>query len=296
MVEPEKFEDIFSRVMCLLPPEDLQNILIHGAQAPFSNEDQQKLSELVQQGFRDWKEFHVRYGNHQNQILQQDPGLATWEDLSLFLQNYSKTISDNTFNESIVTGNTANNFNFFSVLKMEDDKTYLCGDPVNKFITGLDGKIIPKIGLNLPPVIKAIRTHAFPELSVGAASLRWNQESSLPDFIQSNFFVVLVFIKQTIKTDSHFGWSEKTSNTICYVLEQNKDPKIAEGIDKSKILRGIFKASYRTRVDDISNDFKDLKKIESEIYNIIRKPTREEIDSGYRHAVTPIFAGVIYVK
>src|SRR5262249_59810892 len=45
LVEPERFEAIFARVMCLVPPEELQTVLIRASQAPFDREEPARLDE-----------------------------------------------------------------------------------------------------------------------------------------------------------------------------------------------------------------------------------------------------------
>jgi hypothetical protein len=136
MVEPERFESIFSRVMCLVPPEDLQNVMIHGAQAPLSSDDQQRLADMVQQGFRDWNDFHSRYGHQQREIRQQDPGLATWNDVAVFLENYGKaSIVTKTDSQAPVPIQGASSA-AFSMLTLDDGTTYLCGDSGTEFVTG----------------------------------------------------------------------------------------------------------------------------------------------------------------
>ena len=59
--------------------------MVNGFGAPLSGTDRERLSEMVQQGFQKWKEFHDKYGQQQSTIRQQDPGLTTWEDLAYFL-------------------------------------------------------------------------------------------------------------------------------------------------------------------------------------------------------------------
>ena len=61
IVGPERFEAIFSRVMCLVSPEELQEVLIGSAIAPLSAEEQQRVFAMVEGGFKAWNEFHEKY-------------------------------------------------------------------------------------------------------------------------------------------------------------------------------------------------------------------------------------------
>ena len=89
LVESERFESVFSRVMSLLSQDDFTNLMVNGFGSPLSGNDRDRLAELVQQGFQKWKEFHQKYGTEQSAIKTQDPGLATWDDLKEFLENYA---------------------------------------------------------------------------------------------------------------------------------------------------------------------------------------------------------------
>jgi superfamily II DNA or RNA helicase len=291
MVEPERFESIFSRVMCLVPPEDLQNVMIHGAQAPLSSEDQQRLADMVQQGFRDWNDFHSRYGRHQQEIRQQDPGLAIWNDVAAFLENYGKaSIITNTDPHAPLPIQGAGGAPY-SVLTLDDGANYLCGDSGTEFLTGNDGKPLPKIGLNLPAVTRVIRQQAFPELESGAAALRWNSGFELPVGIEAASFIFMAFLRQTVKTDHQSGWVEKATSLHCFVIEPEKPPMELEGVMKAKCLRGVLNASVRNKVDDCRITFPNLLEVQAKLFQQLRFPSQQEIQSGIRHAITPLFVG-----
>ena len=87
LVESERFESVFSRVMSLLSQDDFTNLMVNGFGAPLSGADRDRLADLVQQGFQKWKEFHRKYGTERSAIKTQDPGLATWDDLKEFLKS-----------------------------------------------------------------------------------------------------------------------------------------------------------------------------------------------------------------
>ena len=43
--------------MCLIPPEELQTVLINSPVSPLADCEVQRLSLLVDSGFRDWQSF-----------------------------------------------------------------------------------------------------------------------------------------------------------------------------------------------------------------------------------------------
>jgi superfamily II DNA or RNA helicase len=81
LVSPERFETVFSRVMCLVPPDELQALLLERPAAPLSDDETDRLSSLVEAGFRSWNSFHAKYSENQKRIRALSPGLATWTDL-----------------------------------------------------------------------------------------------------------------------------------------------------------------------------------------------------------------------
>ena len=76
--------------MCLIPPEELQTLLINSPASPLADADVQRLSSLVDSGFRDWQSFHDRYAENQRQIREQPAGLARWNHLRDFLIRYGE--------------------------------------------------------------------------------------------------------------------------------------------------------------------------------------------------------------
>ena len=77
LVEPERFEAVFSRVMCLVSQDELQDLMLNNSAAPFSDADQERLATMVQNGFQAWKRFHDRFGDQQRSIEAQYPGYCS---------------------------------------------------------------------------------------------------------------------------------------------------------------------------------------------------------------------------
>ena len=82
LVPEDRFEALFGRVMSLVPPEELSDILGQGPVGPLSPEEREKIADLVTRGFDQWKGFHDRYSKQQKQIRTLDPGQASWLDLA----------------------------------------------------------------------------------------------------------------------------------------------------------------------------------------------------------------------
>src|SRR5205823_2925979 len=116
-LRPQDFELIFSRVMSLVPPEELQNVLIEGALSPLSGDEAARLSQMVESGFREWQEFHAQFSAEQTRIRQLDGGLVSWEDVEDFIIRY-------------VGAKPVDGF-YTPRFTISDEKTQSVDDPVN---------------------------------------------------------------------------------------------------------------------------------------------------------------------
>ena len=297
MVEAERFEAMFGRVMCLVPPEELQAVLIRGSQAPFDREDQDQISAMVQRGFKAWKEFHDRFGSQQKEIRQQDPGLAAWEDIARFVQDHSKA--------TVATGFKSHRFvadgedgdcveEDANVLTLEDGNSYVCGDVTGAFVCGPDGIVVRQLGLNLKPVAEVLRKLAFPHVPTGAGHLRWNAKFTPPSQAGDKMFGVLVFMRQTVRTDTISGWIEQASTLHCYVVQDGRTATPVSGTDKANLLRGLFAATVRMKPDEAAEELgRGMATLELDVANQLRRPSERELRLGVRHAVTPLLAALI---
>lgn len=79
LVDPEKFEALFSRVMSLIPPEDFVGLIVHKPGDGLTDEQQRRrLAEMVRQGYQSWADFNRRFAQQQQRAIRLlDPGLAT---------------------------------------------------------------------------------------------------------------------------------------------------------------------------------------------------------------------------
>jgi superfamily II DNA or RNA helicase len=294
LVEKERFESVYSRVMCLLPQDEYTGIMVSGFGAPLSGTDREKLAEMVRQGFQKWKDFHDKYGQ-QNTIRQQDPGLASWEDVAHFLEELSgaKALSGYKRQRFVSDGNRVKPLqDEASVLSLDDGNAYVCADYGEFLVYGPDGRITPKLGLNLPPVAEEMRRFAFPQQPAGAAYLRWPSGEPRPASVSDSAFGVLVFVRETLQMERTGGWVERRNSLHAFVTTADGMTELP-GKEKGQLLRGLFRAVIRKSPEAAEATLATLSKTELEFAHQLRWPTEEELNAQIRHAVTPLFAGVI---
>lgn len=297
MVEPERFEAIFSRVMCLLAPEALQDVLIHEALGPFTPEDQEEIARMVQDGYAKWREFDERFSQQQRTIQQQDPGLARWGDVASFLKTHAKAESV----EGFVTetfrlqgGELEPISNAAEVLKMPDGRNFTCSDVAGMPVFGPNGQVAKQLGLNQEPAHPVLKEAAFPERPTGAAHLRWKSGCALPTAVADvgPRFGVIGLLQQTLKPDLHAGWSEVGASLRCFVVGGGRTREL-DRRDKRALFEGLTQATVRTKpatADDLVGELLDA---ETSLAAELKRPTEPELAMGVRHATAPILAAIV---
>ncbi|HEY7424454.1 MAG TPA: C-terminal helicase domain-containing protein [Gemmataceae bacterium] len=294
LVEPERFEATFARVMCLVPPEELQDVLINAPLAPFGEGDEEQLAGMVQEGFRAWNRFHERFADEQRRIRQQDPGLAGWSDLADFLHEHARAEDAGGFTALEFAWNAGRIDPIEDqavVLRLPDGNHLACGDYAGAPVTGPEGAVVRQAGLNLRPVVELLRDLAFPTAPVGAAHLRWLVDDPLPGKM-ARPFGVLVFLRQTVRSDSQSGWQEQGASLRCFLVGEG-DPRRVEGEEKARLLRGLRVATVRNKPEPAGSLLATLAEQEERLAHELRRPEDYELQSGVRHAVSPLLAAIV---
>jgi hypothetical protein len=295
LVEPERFENVFGRVMGLLGQDELQDVLLNDPTAPFSAGDQTRLADLVQDGFWRWKRFHDQYGEQQNSIRRQNPGEATWTDARRFLEEYGGAVpcQGHKIAKFRREGDTVRRVEEDAdVIALSNGHAYVCADYAESLVYNQDGRLTPKLGLNLPVVCEALRKVAFPSQPVGAAWLRWPNNMEKLEFAPTLPMALLVFVRLTFSRDVNGQWFEVGPSLRMFYLHDGQKTEIT-GTDKGRLLRTLFNTTIRKSADLDSAVPALLASAEREIVESLRKPSDQELPAGIRHAVLPILAAIV---
>ena len=296
LVEPERFEAVFSRVMCLVSQDELQDLMLNNSATPFSDADQERLAIMVQNGFQAWKRFHDRFGDQQRSIQSQNPGLLQWDDVAAFFEQYANAVSE--------PGHKTTRFrrNGTAVSRVEEDAKVFCFQSGQAFlfdehsdalVYGPDGNPTPKFGLNRPEAAAVLRRVAFPAQFAGAAWLRWPDDTPLPTGLPGGAFGVLVFLKQTLRRDTSGFWTEIGQSLHAFLVTADSCREETDD-SRASLLRAVFHSGVRKGPDSDSHLLIDnVRRQEGLLCESLRQPTPEDLENIVRHGVTPLFAAIL---
>jgi SNF2 family DNA or RNA helicase len=294
MVEPERFESVFSRVMALVGQEDIQQLMLGGPTAPMNRQDQDRLAALIRQGFTVWSDFHDRFAAEQQRIKELDPGLAAWEDLDAFLQEYAEARAVAGFCAQRFAFNEANVDSVLEparVITFDGSTFFACGDYSGAPVFGPEQEMAQAIGLNSSPVTQALRRIAFPPEESGAAHVRWPAGKPLPFDVPFPFGVI-VLLKQTLRSEQG-SWSEVSSSLHCSLIPREGSVTSIENGDRALLLRGLFRASIRSKPEEDRALSERVLAEEIALTASLRRLDPDDGERRIRHAAMPLFAAIV---
>jgi hypothetical protein len=159
-------------------------------------------------------------------------------------------------------------------------------------VFGPDRRKATQLGLNMKPVVDLLRKHAFPALPSGGAYLRWQKASAIRP--HSGFpFGVVVFLRQTVKSDYRMGYVEQATTLHAFVVDPDGSTNEIGGTEKAEILDGLTRSAPLRNKPDFPQLLDRVKQRERELAANLTKPSESEFRASMRHAVTPLFAAVV---
>jgi superfamily II DNA or RNA helicase len=202
-LDPDQFETLFSRVMSLVPPKELENILgdISGSTA-LDGPATQEIGRLVTEGFRSWSSFDDEYRKQAEEIRAVSPGEARWADVGAFLVKYGGAddgaeASFNSFtfqdNEIVAVDEKVATIEF-------NKRLYSCGDTGGLIAVGADGKPAATLGLSLDEVQTVLRSCFEPDRLTGVAYVKRPAGLMYLGDLKETA-TLLVFIRQTLQQE-----------------------------------------------------------------------------------------------
>lgn len=284
-LDNDQFETLFSRVMSLVPPAELEGILGDtNPAAPDTSTD--NIGRLVKEGYDTWQQFDDAYRKNSEEIQNLSPGEATWSDLGAFLTRYcggrpgpNSTVASFHFeeNEIVATEETLPTL-------ILGQSLYVCGDAGGIPVERIKGNPVLQLGVNLPDVMDHIRSSFLPGRPVGAGYFSFKRDG----FQNGRDFGALFFLTQSLRLD--FGraaeeWIEIKAFAVC----EESEPVELSSQECAVLIRRLADAT-RNRDAVVSSLPATLAKAESQLIATLRIPSDEDIQNQIRRVVWPLAA------
>lgn len=290
-LEPDEFETIFSRVMSLVPPKELENVLgsINGPSSLFNEDSAKEIGKLVKQGYDSWSSFNESYRKLADNIKATNPGEATWADLAAFLVKFAgaKDAEDAEFgsfsfqNEEIVLIEKK-----LPIISLDGNK-FACGDIQGSHIHKEGEKPIKQLGLNVREVQNALRESFSTNHYMGPAFIKLQDK-----LVIGTDLVALFCLRQKLE-QINGSWSEKSLTLHVMTVSKDEVTKELNQKESSALIRACCNSS--SRIKDPMNVTlpTTLAEVESQFIAKLCTPSEAEIKESIRYAVWPIAAVAI---
>jgi superfamily II DNA or RNA helicase len=296
MVPPERFQELFARVMALVPPEELQGILVAAPLAPLSTSNERSVQDLVTAGFERWQSFDARF-KHQGQRLRAlDPGTAGWDDLRDFLERYAgaerapgyETLRFRSDGREVVEDSVE------AIALTFGDEVIALGETDGMPVRGHAGRLATPVGLNAPPIAAVLRRHACPVGPAGPAILGWSAASR--EFFDPAHlpprFGVLAFARQEFTLGR--GFTELGTATLELYVVTDAGAAPVDPPHRRAVVRALAAATARREPPaDQATWSACLRRLEAEVWTTLRRPPPSTGGDRVLCAVTPLLAAIV---
>jgi len=295
LVADDRLDTLFGRVMALVPPAELLDVLGERPLSPLTDDEQRRIAELVTEGFERWKQFHDRFGDQQREIKDLDPGQATWDDFVGFLETHLDAQPLPGFTAlrfQLADGEIAQSSYAARVLAIKGAGPYACGDYGGIPVSGENGEHAQQLGLNTTIVTDALRKLGLPADPAGAAHLRWPDDEARPIEAGAQPFAVLVAARQSIRS-----WQGSLSDVGCSlhieILAEGRTSIPIDGHRKGPLIRIILKAPIRR--DPTSSDalLQQLRDRYPAWIEQLRRPSDADREAKVTNVAIPLLVAVI---
>lgn len=290
LVPPEQLEQLFARVMALVPPDELQDVMVRRPLGPLDGVEISALSRLVTEGFSRWQTFHHRYSGTQRDIGALDPGRARWADLERFASDQ--------LGAQRVEGYNALRFRFEGEAVVEASEGaivldivgshFACGDFGDMPVLGTGPGAAARLGLNVDPVVDALRAAGLPDRPTGAAHVRLADRAGLPETLRTPFGL-LIYGRQAVRNQAG-TFVESSLDLVVAVVEPGRPPVLLGGDEQAIVLRSLQSASLRRDGSAEPALLDALRGADAALSQQLRRPAA---DRALRFALFPVAAVIV---
>jgi superfamily II DNA or RNA helicase len=288
-IDPDQFETLFSRVMSLVAPEELEGVMDSMRAGPVPPAVSDEIGELVKKGYETWRTFDDEYKANAERIQSVSAGEAGWNDVRDFLRRYCGADDG--------PGTTLTSFTFVDEEIIDVDEQlptvrlngelFVCADAGGLAPDSVAGQKVRQLGLNMPELAAIIRRLFQTERVCGAGYL--NRPTGI-DHLGPSPFGVLSFLRQTIRYESDRAAEERLSLTS-YIVRPTDTVELNPK-QQADLLRRLVDSSrvqnpMKTELEDV------LVKSERKLSVDLKRPSEADIAQRVRHMVWPVASLVI---
>lgn len=294
LVPADRFESLFARVMALVPPEELQDVLGQRPLAPFNDDERRRVADLVRRGFDQWRAFDHSFAGRQREIRSLDPGQASWEDLAGFARVHLDARPADGFKSlrfMFQDGEVIDTSIPATVLEI-GGSAYACGDFGGMPVYRDDGTRAERIGLNVDVITRQLREHAFPGMPTGAAHVRWSESHPWPGDAINAPVGVLVLSRQSLRLEES-AYVEHATSLHAWIVAEGAEPRPIEGKELGALIRGLLASTIRREPEQADSLLEAMSAAEARLMAGLARPTETERDRRIDHVVMPVFASVV---
>ncbi len=295
LVPEDRFEALFARVMALVPPAEIQEVLSEGALSPLSGDEASRIAELVSEGFDRWRNFHARFGEQEQRLRQLDPGQATWDDVATFAEGQLAAVPIDGFSAlsfAWTDGEVREASYRARVFSLKGTGAYACGDYGGIPVTDASGRRADQLGLNVPLAADALRRLALPVEPTGAAYLRWPDGVDLPRGAGARPFAVLVANRQTVRLNQG-AVSEVGTTLNALVVPRSGIAQAVAGEERAELVRALQRGTIRRDPVPDPAFIERLLEVQQDWVLEMLRPSDADREDRLRHAVTLLLASIV---
>lgn len=288
-LDSQHFEELFGRVMALVPPEELTGVLVRGAVGPLADQDVEALGKLVAAGYHRWEKFHEEFADSRQRIRAVAAGGARPEDLMRFAKDHlgardAEQLTRLRFREEgheVVEAS-----DLVEVVEIEG-KPYACGDHGGSPVMDKHGARAEQLGVNLPMVQEALRRLGLSHDPSGGAHIQLARGSSLL-LRESGASGLLIYARSLLSLEGVSCREIGLELRAFFINTEGEASPVGEG-ELGTLVRELLDAKVRRDAARPPELIAAMRKVSERLVVELRRPP----DRGKRYALFPLLAAIV---
>lgn len=300
--DDERMQLLFARIMNLIPPQSLEQVLLMRPVAGLSPAEREQIAGMVDDGLETWQEFHDAYRANSDAIRALEPGAADWSDLENFLCRCGRAEAVGGFSAEGFQHNPGGEIMPTSeparVLRVNDqgrDRVMVCADVAGRLVSDANGQRASVLGLNLPFVCKILRGSAFSAdpSQLCALRVRPEQRELVSALLDSDIPACLgIAAKQSIRRRQDNQLEETGRRLFGWRISESGAALLADEV-LAEILRMLPSCIVRREPPELAGHVVPIEAWEQRTLHELRRPTDEDRSAGVSHTIHPL--GIIHI-